>query len=601
MDEIYMTKEIRKKPLTRRTTGAVIRVFWQCSRRYPKSLIIVFLASIGATITEIAGAWYSKKLFDTLSQNLPAEAAATLLLSIIVALFGYIAIIEWLFSRLRAFTNIYLEIYVMRDLERLSFEYLLRHSYNFFVSSFTGSLVRKVRRLSRSFEEVADHVQDRLLPLAVAILGVLAILFERHVILGAALSVWVIGFIALYYRIAVWKLKYDLKKAEKDSETTGALSDALSNIVTIKLFSRYEYEKRRFARVLDEFTRLRIFTWTANTVTDALQAALMIGINLVIFLLALEFWKQGKFSVGDFALIQGVVLVLFHRIWDFGRTVRRIYEAFAEAYEMVEILDTPHAVMDSPDAPPLEVREGKIEFRNVNFTFHREQKILDGFNLVINPGEKVALVGPSGAGKTTAVKLLLRFYDVTSGEILIDGQSIAKVTQDSLRKNIALVPQDPDLFHRTLRDNIRYGRLEASDDEVVEAAKKAHAHEFISALPYGYDTYVGERGVKLSGGERQRVAIARAILANTPILILDEATSSLDSETEALIQEALQELIRGKTAIVIAHRLSTIRLMDRIVIVEEGKITREGTHEELLRMPGTYKKLWEIQAGGFAQ
>ncbi len=252
-----------------------------------------------------------------------------------------------------------------------------------------------------------------------------------------------------------------------------------------------------------------------------------------------------------------------------------------------------------PGAAALSVREGAIAFEHIEFTFRPERPILHNFNLEIPGKQKVALVGPSGAGKSTLTKLLLRLYNLTEGSISIDGQNIAKITQASLRENIAFVPQEPVLFHRSLMDNIRYGKRDATDAEVIEAAKQAHCHEFISALPGSYDTFVGERGIKLSGGERQRVAIARALLKNAPILLLDEATSSLDSESEALIQDALKNLMRGKTVIVIAHRLSTIMNMDRIVVLEGGNIVADGTHNELLQRGGLYKKLWGIQAGGF--
>jgi ABC-type multidrug transport system fused ATPase/permease subunit len=266
---------------------------------------------------------------------------------------------------------------------------------------------------------------------------------------------------------------------------------------------------------------------------------------------------------------------------------------------MVAILKTPHEITDMPGAKKLKVKSGAITFKDVYFRFNLEVEILRNFNLSIIGGEKVALVGPSGAGKSTITKLFLRMFDVTSGEVLIDGQVIAKVTQESLRKAIGFVPQEPILFHRTLMENIRYGRQNASDAEVIDAAKKANCHDFISALPHGYETLVGERGIKLSGGERQRVAIARAILKNAPILVLDEATSSLDSESEYLIQQALDVLMQGKTVIVIAHRLSTIMKMDRIVVIDGGKVVADGTHEALLKEDGLYAKLWNIQAGGF--
>ena len=280
------------------------------------------------------------------------------------------------------------------------------------------------------------------------------------------------------------------------------------------------------------------------------------------------------------------------RVWDFGRMMRHIFERLADASEMTEILNTQHEIRDARDAKTLEVTDGKIEFIDVDFFYHKTRNILKRFNLTIAPREHVALIGPSGAGKTTVVKVLLRMHDIAGGKIRIDGQRITQVTQESLWRATSLVPQDPILFHRSLLENIRYGKPDATDAEVIEAAKAANCHEFISSFPDGYGTFVGERGVKLSGGERQRVAIARAILRNAPILVLDEATSSLDSESERLIQEALDTLI--------AHRLSTIKKMDRIVVMDEGRVVEEGTHGSLTKQKTSlYKKLWQLQAGGF--
>lgn len=304
-------------------------------------------------------------------------------------------------------------------------------------------------------------------------------------------------------------------------------------------------------------------------------------------------------TIGDFVLIQSYLMTVFDRLVMINHQLRRVYDAFADAGAMAYILELPHQIADKKKAKALQVTEGAIAFSDVEFHFHADRPILQHFNLAIRAGERVALVGPSGAGKSTITKLLLRFHDVNSGEVLIDGQNIAHVKQDSLREAVSYVPQEPVLFHRTLMENIRYGRRDATDEEVIAAAKQAHCHEFISKLPLGYDTYVGERGVKLSGGERQRVAIARALLKGAPILLLDEATSSLDSESEALIQDALSVLMKGKTVIVIAHRLSTILSMDRIIVIEGGQVVAEGTHQELLSQGGLYQKLWNIQAGGF--
>jgi ABC-type multidrug transport system fused ATPase/permease subunit len=331
----------------------------------------------------------------------------------------------------------------------------------------------------------------------------------------------------------------------------------------------------------------------------SVQGILMIAIEFFLLWYSVQLWRQGILTVGDLVLIQTYLAVVFSKLWDIGRSFRNIFEGFADAREMVEILETPHEIQDRRGATELVVKRGAIAFEKVHFHFQKTRPVFTDFSLALRSREKVAVVGPSGAGKSTLMRLLFRFYDVTGGRITIDGQDIARVTLESLRRNVALVPQEPVLFHRSLMDNIRYGRRDATEKEVITAAKKAHCHEFISQLPQGYETFVGERGVKLSGGERQRVAIARAIVKNAPILVLDEATSSLDSESELLIQDALRELMRSKTAIAIAHRLSTIMQMDRIVVIEEGKMVASGTHTELLKSDGTYRKLWDIQAGGF--
>jgi ABC-type multidrug transport system fused ATPase/permease subunit len=336
-----------------------------------------------------------------------------------------------------------------------------------------------------------------------------------------------------------------------------------------------------------------------STWIEGIQAFINIIIEFFIFYVAIKYWGMGLLSIGTFVLIQIYVLNLMDNFWGVSRILRDLYEAFGDAKEMTEILRMAHGIKDVPEAKPLVVSSGNIVLDNIRFAFGEDKVILDNVSLNISAGERIALIGPSGAGKSTLTRLLLHLYDIQGGNISIDGQDISKVTQGSLRESISFVPQDPILFHRTLMDNIRYGRTNATDEEVIGAAKLAHCHEFISSLSLGYETFVGERGVKLSGGERQRVAIARAILKNAPILILDEATSSLDSNSEMLIQDALEALMKGKTVIVIAHRLSTIRKMNRIVVIDNGKILEQGTHDELLAKDGLYAKLWSLQSHGF--
>ncbi|MBU0576939.1 ATP-binding cassette domain-containing protein [Patescibacteria group bacterium] len=340
--------------------------------------------------------------------------------------------------------------------------------------------------------------------------------------------------------------------------------------------------------------------WNIGQIADSVQGLMMIGLEFAVFYIAIKAWQQGLFTIGDFVWIQTYLIEIFLSIWRFGRTVRDVYRNLADAEEMTEVLHTEHEIRDPKSEKQLSVVRGQIQFQDVTFGYDESSNVIDDLSFKIKSGQKVALVGPSGGGKTTITKLLLRLFDIQKGKILVDGQDIKKVTQDSLRSQISLVPQDPILFHRTLMENIRYGRRDASDKEVIAAAKLANCHDFIMSFPKKYDTFVGERGIKLSGGERQRVAIARAILANAPILILDEATSSLDSASEALIQGALENLVKDKTTLVIAHRLSTIMKMDRIIVFQGGKIVEDGSHADLVHYKtGLYKKLWDLQVGGY--
>jgi len=568
-------------------------------RPYRKWFVLLLTSIVVGEVCGLIIPWFYKRFFDTLTQSgVPSIETGKILIMILLVIFG-LSFAKWFGYRGVNWINNYLQPRIMADLEQTSFAYLLHHSYRFFSNSFAGSLVRKVRRLSRAFEDLMDCVAYKFIPIAITLVGSLVALGMRSLFVAMVTCVWFVIFISINYAFAMWKLSYDQRRAAKDSEVTGVLSDALSNSVNIDVFAGHTYEQSLYKKVTEEFRRMQMFTWNLAEINDAIQWGLMIVIETAVMFFAVRLWVQGQITIGDFALFQGYLVTLFERMWDLGRVIRRTYESFADAKEMVEILETPHEICDVRNAKPLHVTRGEITFQDVVFSHHKTRKVMDKFTMTIRPKEKVALVGPSGAGKSTITKLILRFYDIDKGKICIDGQDIRRVTQDSLHQAIALVPQEPILFHRTIMENIRYGRLEATDEEVIEAAKKAQCHTFIEEMPEGYQTFVGERGVKLSGGERQRVAIARAILKDVPILILDEATSSLDSESETLIQGALAELMKGKTAIVVAHRLSTILKMDRIIVIDHGKVAAAGTHTELIQTEGLYKKLWEIQAGGF--
>jgi len=583
------------KPVTRNT----FKVYIRHSLRHRRLFWLVIVGIIGAVVVTTVIPYFYKLFFDTLDGTRSAETAGRELIRIItliLALHG----LEWLFWRISTFAVNRFQPKVMADLSNTSFEYLHGHSINFFLNRFVGSIVRRVSRLVRSFETVSDRLLYNLMPLAIRILIVLGVLTVWRPVLGGILAGWIIVYLAASYAFAIYKLKFDVKASAVDSKATGYLADTISNNANVKLFTAEQSELQGYKGLTDEQRRLHTFSWDLAAYMQAFQGAFMAALEFLVFFFAIKLWQAGKFSIGDFVLIQTYLIQLMSNLWEVSRVIQRVYQDLAEAEEMVEILTTPHEVVDRPNAKPLVVSRGHVAFQNVSFAYNQTREVIHELSLDVVPGEKVGLVGPSGAGKSTIVGLLFRFFDVSGGRIEIDNQDIAGVTQYSLRKNMAFVSQDPILFHRTIKENIRYGRPDATDEEVVAASKAAHCDEFIQLFPDGYNTFVGERGVKLSGGERQRVAIARAILKNAPILVLDEATSSLDSHVEALIQDALNKLMEGKTAIVIAHRLSTVNKMDRIVVVENGRIRESGTHANLLsQSDGLYKKLWELQAGGF--
>lgn len=586
------------------TSPAIVRMvmkeFLDSTRRYRYTFAVVIGSITAVSALQVLLPWYYKKFFDVLAVGgvAPSGEVVSRLVWLLAAIVGIEAII-WILWRCFGFTRVFFQPTVMRDLSRRAFDYLQHHSFRFFANSFVGSLTRKVNRLPRSFEDVEDQIEAHIIQLFVTVVGALVILTIEHRLFGVVLFAGIMCFTALQVMFAVWQMKYNRAGASKDSETTGVLADALTNNATVKLFSGYAHEKARYDAVTEDLRQIRFFTWGVNEIVYGVQSVFMVGLKALMIYIGIRLYSKQLVSIGDFVLLYFYMDLIFHQMWELGHAIRRVYASFADGAEMVEILNTPHEIQDREDASALAVRGGAIRFRDVDFRFHEDRLVLDRFALAVRPKEKVALVGPSGVGKSTVVSLLLRFHDVCGGAILIDGQNIADVTQESLRDHIAFVPQEPTLFHRTIRENICYGRRGASGVEVEEAARHAHCHEFITALPYGYDTYVGERGVKLSAGERQRVVIARAILKDAPILILDEATASLDSESERFIQDALKNLMAGKTVIVIAHRLSTIMQMDRIVVIDGGRVAAEGMHQELLEQDGLYRKLWQIQAGGF--
>lgn len=581
--------------------------FWRGIRPQKWSLFTLIILVFAINIVSVIIPLFYKKFFDVITLIQDKALTAQALVWIVIEI-GILHGVIWVLYRLHAVFTSGFQSSTMARLKQQSYDYLMKHSYGFFTNNFTGSMVQRVNRFARSFERIADQVFWDMLSLAIRVTSIIIVVYFINQLVALVILIWALVFVAFNIFFSMWKIKYDLKVAEADSRATGYLSDTITNQNAVSLFARFNFESEGYKNVTDQQAKITRFNWNLSAIIEAGQALLGFSIEFLLFYFTIKYWQQGLVTVGFFVLLQAYLIKMMDDLWGFTRVIRNIYSAYADAKEMVEIMKLPHEIVDAPLATELKVGAGQIEFKKLQFSFNKTRKVLNNINLVIKPGEKVALIGPSGAGKTTFVKLLLRLYQPTAGHILIDGQDIQMVTQDSLRQNISMVPQDPVLFHRTLAENIGYGstslttggKPEASQKEIERAAKLAHCDEFIKNLPYGLETHVGERGIKLSGGERQRVAIARAILKNAPILILDEATSSLDSHSEMLIQDALANLMAGKTTIVIAHRLSTIQKMDRIIVVDGGKIVEQGSHSQLLASEKSlYKKLWTLQAGGF--
>jgi ATP-binding cassette subfamily B protein len=487
---------------------------------------------------------------------------------------------------------------MMIDLRIRAFDHVIRHSHNYYTSVFVGSLVQKLSRFQRSYDRLADSVVFHIVPTVITLVGVISVLLYENMVMAGALITWAVILITCNVAFARWKLRYDVYRAELDSKVTGKTADMFTNQAAIESNATYALECKRHQGLTTHQLNVSAFSWRSGHLFYAVQQISIVAVKYAVFAIGIALWMRGNFAVGMFMLLHAYVFQVTEKIWRLGEVVRDIYESFADAREMAEAMMKPHDITESPAAQELTDVRGDITLENVTFRYH-EKSVVDNVTLTIKKGERVALVGKSGAGKSTLVKLLSRIYDAGSGVIRIDGLPITALTLQSLKAAIATVPQDPVLFHRSLFENIRYGKPDASLDEVIEAAKRAHCHEFIQKIPEGYNALVGERGIKLSGGERQRVAIARAFLKNAPILILDEATSSLDSVSEHYVQEALFELMKGRTTVVIAHRLSTIAKMDRIIVMDDGRVIEDGTHDALLLRDKTYATLWRMQQGGF--
>ena len=480
-----------------------------------------------------------------------------------------------------------------------SMDYAMQHSNNFFQNNFAGSLANKVRDVTGLTDKILATIIYAFLGTILSLIIAFFTLLLVHKFFAFGLLAWAALFIFMAVKGAKKVSPMSIATADQQTKIMGNLVDVLGNISNVRLFSRRGFESNRIEALQDDYAKFSkrrdLFLIKFYTLQGLTFSVYFAGcIILLIWLYA-----QNRVTLGDFMLIFTVNTYIIHGMWQAMNEMRTFLENVGTVNQALSIINQPLQIKDCDNAKDLKITRGEIIFENVGFSYDNSSALFCDKNITIKSGQKIGLVGQSGGGKTTFVNLILRLFDVEQGRILIDGQNISSISQNSLRASIGVIPQDPSLFHRTLLQNISYGCENASEPEIIAAAKKAHAHEFIETLPESYNSLVGERGVKLSGGQRQRIAIARAFLKNAPILILDEATSQLDSINENLIQESLINLMKQKTTIVIAHRLSTLQHMDRILVFDSGKIVEDGSQQELLALNGFYQKLWEAQVGGF--
>jgi len=551
----------------------------------------VFVPLIYRQIIEnISGTSDRGELLSVLMGNLLMLAGATFFYQICYRIGDFLVV----FSKSRT----------MEDLNRRVFQVFMKQEHTFFSDRFTGSLVAQSRRYVQSFADIADTLIFYFwLPL-VHLVGVIGSLFFIQSSLAIIFLIWAAVYMGIVFWVTQRIIPYDTESAKQDSDLTARFSDILSNMFAVKTFATEHEEAQVFEQTIRRDGNARLQSWQINNVLIAIQSILFAFLEIGVMYLMIRSWLNGGVSTGTVVLVQVYIGSIFGELFGFGRAFGNFVKYVADASEMTDVFEqTPYKSFDTGIIHQESVAQHNdaVVFDAIGFRYPQGGQVFSNFSLTIRSGEKIGLVGSSGSGKSTLTKLLLKFIVPDQGVIRVGGKDISDISPQYLRRSIAYVPQDTALFHRSIAENIAYGRPGSSQLLIEDAARKAHAHEFIQALPEGYDTQVGERGVKLSGGERQRIAIARAILKNAPILVLDEATSALDTTSEHHIQEALHELMQGRTTIVIAHRLSTVREMDRILVLEDGRLAEEGSHVNLIAADGIYAGFWNRQTRSFGE
>lgn len=604
---IYVMKkqksDRRKKLSTARRT---LHYFWGVTKTQP----VMFLTGVISTLGYVgfltyANSYYFGKIVDRIAEkSVPADQVFSVFGPYIAALV-IVNVLGQVCSKLQDYACWKMEIRANYDLATHCFDTLSNQSMTFHTNRFGGSLVSQTTRFMGAYSQLMELMTYSILPLIFSVVMIIVMLIRPVPIYVGLLCIMLVIYTAAAYLMYKRILPLNASAAAVQNELSGELSDSVTNILAVKTYGREDYERNIFNTTNEKVVRHDSRRMRASTAVGAISAALIVIIMIIvtIFISGGNAWFG--ISAGTLIMMFTYTYQLTGRFNMINSAMQRLNRVFGDAAEMTEILDAPTLVEDLPEAEPLVVTKGEISIRHLTFRYEDAGEsagcVFDDFSLEIPAGQRIGLVGRSGSGKTTLTKLLLRLSDIQAGKITVDGQDISLCTQQSLRRQIAYVPQEALLFHRTIRENISYGKPDASMEEIRRAAIDANALEFIEKLPSGFETMVGERGIKLSGGQRQRIAIARAILADAPILILDEATSALDSESEKLVQDALITLMKGRTSIVVAHRLSTVAALDRIIVLTEGGVSEDGTHTELLEKEGEYANLWGRQTGAFLE
>jgi ATP-binding cassette, subfamily B, bacterial len=561
-------------------------------------LLVLSLETVGSVCATLMP-YLIGQMVRTIGQLRATPELIWSLLATPLSIFVLLNVGEVIFLRIagacRGHTNPRLRRSVTREL----YAYLQQHSHRFLTNNFAGALAHRISDTSQGVGMSLATIVYDFFPIVVKLFVSTVLLLRASAILGGFVGLWAIFFLAISFRLARACQPHSRRHAAARSETTGKIVDSVTNLSSVRLFARLGFERSYLDQFLDAEIQTARVSMAYMEKIHWFQYSASVVLKVGILFLAAYLWRYGRIDVAGFVMSVSLSMLIIAELRNLGRRFLEFFEYIGNIANGVHSIIRPHEVIDRPNAQPLQIPRGEIVFRDVTFGYAPEQPVFENLNLIIDPGQRVGLVGYSGSGKSTLVNLLLRLYEPQRGTILIDGTDIRDVTQVSLHAQISLIPQEPGLFHRTLMENIRYGNLEAGEDDIREASILAHAHDFIEEMPSDYQSLVGERGVKLSGGQRQRIAIARVIAKGAPILIMDEATSSLDSLTEKAIQDSLSTIMKDKTVMVVAHRLSTIAHLDRILVFDRGRIVEDGSHSALLAKKGAYARLWNRQVDGF--